>query len=148
MANITLTINTNLAYIAGDYVQLSNNANNYIVGKVVSYNPSTGSITISPTLSVGSGTYGTWGINLSGSNGTAGTNGTSGGASSAGTSGTSGSAGTTGSAGLAGSSGTNAVSGSSGNSDTSSTTVRQTRIVVLRSESKNDCDQWLHALAR
>jgi len=51
-SNITFTVPTNLNYIAGDYVQFSHDADNYIVGYVVSYNPSTGSMTITPTLSV------------------------------------------------------------------------------------------------
>ena len=47
--NISLVVSQNLAFVAGDYVQLSYDANNYIVGKVVSYNKANGNLTITPT---------------------------------------------------------------------------------------------------
>ena len=99
--NISITTATGLSYKAGDYVQLSNDPNNYIVGEVVSYNKNTGAMTLTPTLFVGSGTYTSWNVNLTGVQGTSGTTGTSG---------------TSGSAASSGSSGTNGVSGSTGTS--------------------------------
>lgn len=127
-ANITFTVQTNLSFLANDFVQVSANASNYIIGRVVSYNPTTGALVITPLQSVGSGTYSSWTAALtgawgsSGTAGTSGTVGTSGGRGSANTSGvhgSSGSSGTSGSAGLsraAGASGLSGGNGASGNS--------------------------------
>ena len=104
------TISTNLSYTAGDIVQLSYDANNYVIGTVNTYNPSTGQLDITVSKSVGSGSYSTWTVNLAGSAGSAGTSGQSG---------TSGSNGTSGTTGASGSSGTNGASGSNGSSGTS-----------------------------
>lgn len=109
------TISTNLSYVAGDIVQLSYDANNYVIGTVNSYNPSTGALDITVTKSVGSGSYSIWTVNLAGYAGSAGTSGT------AGTSASSGTSGTTGTAGSSGTNGTSASSGSSGTSGTSGT---------------------------
>ncbi len=114
-SNITFTISTGLAYVAGDIVQLSHDASNYIVGTVVSYNPANGELIITPTTSVGSGSYNTWTVNLTGGSGSAGTAGT------AGTSASSGTAGTHGTAASSGTAGTSASSGSSGTSGTAGT---------------------------
>ena len=104
------TISTNLSYTAGDIVQLSYDANNYVIGTVNTYNPSTGQLDITVSKSVGSGSYSIWTVNLAGSAGSAGTSGQSG---------TSGSNGTSGTSGASGSSGTNGASGSNGSSGTS-----------------------------
>lgn len=103
-------ISTNLSYAAGDIVQLSYDANNYVIGTVNTYNPSTGQLDITVSKSVGSGSYSIWTVNLAGSAGSAGTSGQSG---------TSGSNGTSGTSGASGSSGTNGASGSNGSSGTS-----------------------------
>lgn len=108
-------ISTNLSYKAGDIVQLSHDDNNYVIGTVNSYNPSTGALDITVTTSVGSGTYNIWTVNLSGFSGSAGTAGTAGTSASSGTSGTSGTSGSS------GTSGTSASSGSSGTSGTAGT---------------------------
>jgi len=105
-------ISTNLSYQAGDIVQLSYDANNYVIGTVNSYNPSTGELDITVTTSVGSGSYSIWTVNLAGYAGSAGT---------AGTASTSASSGTSGTAGTAASSGTSGTSASSGSSGTSGT---------------------------
>ena len=125
------TISTNLSYAAGDIVQLSYDANNYVIGTVNTYNPSTGQLDIVVSKSVGSGSYSTWIVNLAGyagtageasssgtsaSSGTGGTSGTAGSSGTGGASATSGSSGTSGSAGGTGSSGTGGNSGSSGTS--------------------------------
>ena len=47
-ANLTFTVQTNLSFLVNDFVQLTANANNYIIGRVVSYNPSTGALVITP----------------------------------------------------------------------------------------------------
>jgi hypothetical protein len=108
------TISTGLSYQAGDIVQLSYDANNYVVGTVNTYNPSTGALDITVTTSVGSGTYSTWTVNLSGFAGSAGTSATAGTSASSGTSGTSGTGGSSGTSGLSGSAGSSGTSGTAG----------------------------------
>lgn len=123
-ANITFTVQTNRSFLPNDFVQVSANASNYIIGRVVTYNPSTGALVITPLESVGSGTYSSWTAALTGPYGSSGTSGTSGAASSTGTSGTAGSSGlsrTSGTSGLSGSSGSSGVSGASGLSRSSGT---------------------------
>jgi hypothetical protein len=144
-ANITFTVGLGLSYQPNNYVQISHDADNYIIGTVVSYNSGTGELIVAPIKSVGSGTFNSWTVSLTGEMGSSGTNGTAGTAGTTGTTGTSGmamtagtsgtsgdartsgragSAGTRGSSGMAGSSGTrgnSAQSGTSGESGTSGT---------------------------
>lgn len=144
-ANITFTVGLGLSYQPNNYVQISHNTDNYIIGTVVSYNSGTGELIVAPIKSVGSGTFNSWTVSLTGEMGSSGTNGTAGTAGTTGTSGTSGmamtagtsgtsgdartsgragSAGTRGSSGRAGSSGTrgnSANAGTSGDSGTSGT---------------------------
>jgi hypothetical protein len=118
-SNITLTTQTGLSFITGEFIQLIHDSNNYMFGQIVSYNPSTGSLTFTPTRVVGSGTYSTWEIIASGAAGNDGTSGTSGINGTSGTSGVSGSSGvsgTSGSSGLSGSSGSSGINGTSGSS--------------------------------
>lgn len=116
-SNLTFTVSTNLSFVANDFVQLSADANNYIIGRVVSYNPSTGVLVITPLESVGSGTYTSWNVALTGyygSSGTAGTSGASGSTGNHGAARTSGNAGNSGNSGSNGSSGLSQASGNSG----------------------------------
>ena len=76
--DITITTNTNLSYLTGDFIKLTCSTCDYILAQVVSYNPSTGSLTFTPYDYVGSGTCCSWTINLSGESGVSGTSGTSG----------------------------------------------------------------------
>lgn len=117
-SNITLTTQTGLSFIAGEFIQLIHDSNNYMFGQIVSYNPATGSLTFTPTRVVGTGTYSTWEVIASGAAGNDGTSGTSG---INGTSGTSGATGTSGASGTSGTSGTDGTSGSSGIDGTSGT---------------------------
>ena len=103
LANMTFTINTGLAYKAGDNVQLSYDADNFVVGVVVSYDEVTGVLVITPTAYEGSGTYNTWVVSLTGASGSSGTTGSSG------------------TAGLFGTNGSSADSSSSGESGSSAT---------------------------
>jgi len=119
MANATFNITTKLAYKAGDFVQISYDANNYTIGTVVSYNASTGVMVITPVKSVGSGSYSVWNVALTGNLGSAGTSGTS---SVSGSNGTSGTSGTAGSSGISSTSGTSGSSGTTGSSGTSGST--------------------------
>lgn len=121
MANATFNCSPNLSYVAGDFVQLSYDANNYVIGTVVSYNDITGVMVITPVKSVGSGTYSIWNVALTGDAGSSGTNGTSGTSGSSGTSATSGAAGSAGTSGTNGSAGLSASSGTAGTSGSSAT---------------------------
>ena len=121
MANATFNCSPNLSYVAGDFVQLSYDANNYVIGTVVSYNDITGVMVITPVKSVGSGSYSVWNVGLTGDAGSSGTNGTSGTSGSSGTSATSGAAGSAGTSGTNGSAGLSRSSGTAGTSGSSAT---------------------------
>jgi hypothetical protein len=125
-SNLTFTVDTNLSFVANDFVQVSANSTNYVIGRVVSYNISTGELIITPLESVGSGVFNSWTVALTGFYGTSGTSGTAGtmgssatsglasSSDNAGSSGTSATSGSSGVASTSGSSGTSATSGSSG----------------------------------
>ena len=120
-SNVTFTVSQNLSYVAGDFVQLSYDADNYVIGTVVSYSDITGVMVITPIKSVGTGTYSIWNVSLTGNAGSSGTNGTSGTSASSGTSATSGDAGSSGTAGTSGSDGLSGSSGTAGTSGSSAT---------------------------
>ncbi len=120
-SNITLNCSLNLSFRANDFVQVTHDELNYILGRVVSYDAGTGVMVLTPTLSVGNGTFSEWTISLTGENGTAGTTGTAGTAGTAGTTGTTGTSGTSGSTGTDGSSGTSGTSGTDGSTGTEGT---------------------------
>ena len=128
MPNATFNCSPNLSYVAGDFVQLSYDVDNYVIGTVVSYSDITGVMVITPIKSVGTGTYSIWNVSLTGNAGSSGTNGTSGTSASSGTAGTSvssatagtsGSAGTTGAIGPVGPQGAQGPTGATGSSGTS-----------------------------
>ena len=89
---------------------------NSIIGRVVSYDPSTGDMVVAPLESNGSGTFNSWTVELTGYYGSSGTSGTSGTSGSAGTSGASVLSAASGSAGTSASSGTSGVAATSGSS--------------------------------
>jgi hypothetical protein len=120
-SNVTFTVSQNLSYVAGDFVQLSYDVDNYVIGTVVSYDDITGVMVITPIKSVGTGTYSIWNVSLTGNAGSSGTNGTSGTSGSSGTSATSGDAGSAGTSGTNGSAGLSASSGTAGTSGSSAT---------------------------
>jgi hypothetical protein len=113
-SNLTFTVNTNLSFKPNDFVQVSANSTNYIIGRVVSYNSVTGALIITPLESVGSGTYTSWTVALTGFYGTSGTSGTAGNHGSAATSGIANTSGAAGSAGDSRSSGSSGNAASSG----------------------------------
>lgn len=121
-ANMTFNINTELAYQAGDNVQLSHDADNYVIGTVVSYNKGTGLITITPTAWKGSGTYSSWTVNLTGTPGSSGTSASGGSSGKAGESGSSGKDGAPGQSGSSGKGGKSNTSGQSGDAGSAGTT--------------------------
>ena len=57
---MTFNVSTGLAFVANDFVQASYDADNYIIGRVVSYNIGTGVLIITPYDYKGSGTYTSW----------------------------------------------------------------------------------------
>lgn len=110
-ATLSLNISSNLSFVKYDYIKLSYNNTNFIIGQVSSYNPTTGALVFNPLQQFGNGTYNSWIVSL---NSIYGTSGTSGGDGSSGTSGSSGA-----STGTSGTSGVNATSGTSGTTGTS-----------------------------
>jgi|APGre2960657373_1045057.scaffolds.fasta_scaffold130858_2 hypothetical protein len=65
-ANITINTNIDANFVSGQFVQLINSINDYIFAQVLSYDANTGVMVVSPTQSVGSGTYNTWEVVTSG----------------------------------------------------------------------------------
>ena len=99
-SNISLITDSNLLFQQYDFIQVSHDENNYIIGRVVSYDGNSGSLTFTPLQVQGSGTYSTWNVSLSGPPGISGTSGSTGTSGTSGTSGTEGSSGTSGSTNL------------------------------------------------
>lgn len=56
----TLTVQTGLEYDDKNKVKIKYDDNNYIIGYIVSYNSSTGEMTVAVTETKGSGTYSSW----------------------------------------------------------------------------------------
>jgi hypothetical protein len=52
---MTFTVSTGLAFVVNDFVQVSYDADNYILGRVVSYNSINGQLVITPYDFKGSG---------------------------------------------------------------------------------------------
>jgi hypothetical protein len=76
-SNISLITDSNLLFQQYDFIQLSHDENNYIIGRVVSYNPNSGEMVFTPLQVNGAGTYSSWKISLTGSPGPSGTSGMS-----------------------------------------------------------------------
>jgi len=83
----TITIQTLCSFVAGQRIIVSYDTSNYMVGLITTYIPTTGSLTFTVNEIVGSGTYNSWTVSITGSKGnqgaqgaqgTAGTNGTQG----------------------------------------------------------------------
>jgi hypothetical protein len=120
-SNLTFNISLNKEFNTNDFVKVAHDGNNYITGRVVSYSPSTGALVVEPYEVVGSGTYSSWDVTLTGFNGSAGTSGSSGTTGTSGTQGSSGTSGTSGTAATTGTDGSSATSGSSGDAGSSAT---------------------------
>jgi hypothetical protein len=73
-----LTIETGLSYTAGENVIIYNNASNYMYGTISAYDAVSGVMIVSVYTVVGSGTYSTWTVNLSGIQGVTGPTGPTG----------------------------------------------------------------------
>lgn len=77
-ATKTLTIDTGLAYTAGENVVIYNNASNYMYGTISSYDAVSGVMIASVYTAIGSGNYASWSVNLSGIQGVTGPTGPTG----------------------------------------------------------------------
>ena len=122
-SNLTFTITAGLSFNTNDFIKVSAVGQNdvYITGRVVSYNPVNGQLIVTPYEVVGTGTFNSWTVSLTGFNGSAGTSATAGTAGTNGTSGSSGTSGASRSSGTAGTSGNTGSSGTSANSGSSAT---------------------------
>ena len=65
-SNITITTNSGLSFRQYDFIQVTHDSDNYIIGRVVSYNSSTGQLTFTPLVVRGSGSFSTWEVTLTG----------------------------------------------------------------------------------
>jgi hypothetical protein len=65
-SNITITTDPNLSYEQYDFIQVAHDENNYIIGRVVSYNKTSGQLIFTPIKVEGSGSFSTWQISLTG----------------------------------------------------------------------------------
>jgi len=110
----TLTIGTGLSFTAGQDVVISNSLSNYMYGTITSYDSVSGVLIADVYRAVGSGTYASWTVNLSGTIGATGPTGPTGalgptGPSVTGPTGAAGPTGPTGATGPTGPTGPNAV---------------------------------------
>lgn len=65
MGNITFATQAGKAWVAGQYVSVANSNTAGMVGTIVSYNITTGNMTVAVTSYRGTGSYSSWGIGLS-----------------------------------------------------------------------------------
>lgn len=64
--NYIFNVDTGLAYTSGEFLTISYDSSNYMIGKVSSYISSVGTLSVDILLAEGFGTYTLWDINLSG----------------------------------------------------------------------------------
>ena len=76
--NVTLTANIGLAYTIGQDITVTHDANNYMAGPILSYNPANGQLIFNSITTAGTGSYSFWYINLDGAVGTPGATGSTG----------------------------------------------------------------------
>lgn len=76
--NVTLTANTGLAYTVGQDITVTHDANNYMAGPILSYNPANGQLIFNSITTAGTGSYDFWYINLDGAVGAPGATGATG----------------------------------------------------------------------
>lgn len=109
----SLTVDTGLALSIGQSVIIANSATDQMTGSIVSYDPLTGALVTNITSIVGSGTFSSWSVSLSGSPGPAGATGI-GATGATGLDGSTGATGLQGSTGLDGSTGATGLTGATG----------------------------------
>jgi hypothetical protein len=105
------TVAANLNYSVGQTVIVANTVSNLMTGSVVSYNPTSGAMTVNITSVTGTGTFSAWSVSLNGAPGPAGATGPQG---PAGPTGLQGPAGATGATGAAGATGPQGLQGPQG----------------------------------
>ncbi|MBL0311054.1 MAG: collagen-like protein, partial [Bacteroidetes bacterium] len=93
------TVATGLAYTMGQIVTMSYSSTTSMTGSVTTYNSVNGTMSVSVTSKLGSGTYSSWSVNLNGIQGPTGADGANGTNGSVGATGTTGATGATGTAG-------------------------------------------------
>jgi collagen type VII alpha len=109
----SLTVETGLALSVGQSVIIANSPSNKMEGTITSYNSLTGALVVNVTSVVGSGTFSSWSVSLSGAPGPAGATGATGIAGDTGATGLTGATGV-GATGLTGATGLQGPAGSAG----------------------------------
>ena len=118
--NITLTVDTGLAYTVGQDITVSHDPNNYMAGPILTYDSANGELIFDSITLAGSGSYSIWYVNLDGAvgaigaTGSTGPEGSTGPIGSTGATGIQGVEGPTGATGLIGSTGATGETGSTG----------------------------------
>jgi hypothetical protein len=110
----SLTVETGLALSVGQSVIIANSPSNKMEGTITSYNSLTGALVVNVTSVVGSGTFSSWSVSLSGAPGPAGATGITGATGVSGGQGATGSTGVTGLTGATGNTGTQGSTGATG----------------------------------
>jgi hypothetical protein len=76
--NVTLTIDTGLAYTVGQDITVSHDPNNYMAGPILTYDSANGELIFDSITVAGSGSYSIWYVNLDGAVGAIGATGSTG----------------------------------------------------------------------
>ena len=116
------TVAANLNYSVGQTVILASSVSNLMTGSVVSYNSTTGAMTVNITSITGTGTFSAWSVSLNGAPGPAGVAGPQGPAGPTGPQGPAGATGLTGPTGLQGPAGLTGPQGPAGPQGSAGTT--------------------------
>ena len=103
--NVTLTVDSGLAYTTAQDVIIAYDLNNYMVGPIIDYYTGNGVMSVNVTTAIGSGSYSDWDVNLNGAPGPQGDTGATGPVGATGATGPQGATGFTGSTGLTGATG-------------------------------------------
>ena len=119
----SLTVGTGLALSVGQSVIIANSSSNKMEGSVTSYNSVTGALVVNVTSIVGSGTFSSWSVSLSGAPGPTGATGIQGSTGATGIQGIQGIQGSTGATGVQGIQGIQGSTGATGVGATGATGV-------------------------
>jgi len=139
--SITITATTLCYFVTGQRINVAYDSSNYMSGIVDTYLPTTGSLTFTCDMVVGSGTYSSWSISVVGARGAQGSTGPQG---VAGPQGSVGAQGSTGVQGPQGASGTNGSNGSQGPQGAQGTSIMNITISTSApSGSGNEGDIWV-----
>lgn len=134
----TLTATTLCSFVPGQRVAVAYNGSNYMVGVITTYIPTTGSFQFTADTAVGSGTYTSWSISITGPSGPQGAQGVQG------VQGVQGATGAQGSQGASGSNGSQGAQGSTGSQGAQGTSIMNITISTSApSGSGNEGDIWV-----